>query len=110
LETFANARDKRIGVALACGGADAHSHFDMLHQDKQAIVAEVGPGLDWFAPAGKKQCRILLRRPDTDPALRDKWPEQLEWLRQKLELFHRVFAPRVKNMDASDHVAQEVDP
>jgi hypothetical protein len=27
------------------------------------------------------------------------WPEQRQWLKEKLELFHKAFAPLVKNLD-----------
>jgi hypothetical protein len=102
LETFVNTRDKRIAVALAFGGPQARAHFDQLHQERPPIEAEVGQELDWHAEPGKKQCRVFLRWEETDPALRDKWPEQHEWLREKLELFHRVFAQRVKNLYAAE--------
>jgi hypothetical protein len=42
-------------------------------------------------------CRIHLRR-SVDIGDRASWPEQHEWLRQKLELLHRAFAPRVKQL------------
>jgi hypothetical protein len=99
LETIVNTRDKRLAVALALGGPQARAHFDLLHQERPAVEAEIGQGLDWHAEPGKKQCRVFLRREDTDPALRDQWPEQQEWLREKLELFHRVFSGRVKYLD-----------
>lgn len=93
-------RNKRLGVGLMLAGQHARTHFDLLQQDKAVIEREVGKGLEWHAPAGKKQCRIMLRRHNTDPAVREQWPEQMEWLREKLEMFHRVFGPRVKSLDA----------
>jgi hypothetical protein len=81
-------------------GPNACTHFNQLTADKAAVEGELGQGLDWYAPPGYKQCRIFLRRENADPAVRERWPEQQEWLRENLEAFHRVFAHRVKNLVA----------
>jgi hypothetical protein len=100
LEAYINTRDKRIAVALSLGGPNARTHFNQLTADKAAVEGELGRGLDWYAPPGYKQCRIFLRRENTDPAVRERWPEQQEWLRENLEAFQRVFTHRVKNLVA----------
>jgi hypothetical protein len=43
-------------------------------------------------------CRIYVRR-DADFLTPEKWPEQHHWLKEKLERFHKVFAPLVKSLD-----------
>jgi len=40
-----------------------------------------------------------------DPFDTKKWPDLHEWLRHHLELLHRVFAARVKNLEW-----EETDP
>ena len=99
LETYINTRDERIAVALALGGLYARPHFNSLMKDRAAIEKEIGHELDWYAPPEKKQCRVFLRRNDTDPALREQWPEQQEWLRKNLAAFYSCFSPRVKALD-----------
>ena len=42
-----------------------------------------------------------------NPLVREQWPEQHMWLWEKLEAFKRVFAPRVKKLNASDYVVDE---
>lgn len=42
-----------------------------------------------------------------NPLARVQWPEQHLWLCQKLEAFKKVFAPRVKKLNASDYVIDE---
>jgi hypothetical protein len=32
---------------------------------------------------------------------RSQWPQQHQWLRENLERFHSVFAPRVRQLDLS---------
>ena len=39
--------------------------------------------------------------------IREQWPEQHMWLWEKLEAFKKVFAPRVKKLNASDYVVDE---
>ena len=42
-------------------------------------------------------CRLSTRQ-NTDFFNEALWPEQFEWLRQRLETMHKVFAPRVKDL------------
>ena len=30
------------------------------------------------------------------------WPRQHQWLADKLNVLHRVFSPRIENLDAAD--------
>jgi len=39
--------------------------------------------------------------------VKEQWPEQHMWLWEKLEAFKKVFAPRVKKLNASNYVADE---
>jgi hypothetical protein len=35
------------------------------------------------------------------------WSEQQQWMKEKLELFHSVFSPIIKILDASDFQPDE---
>jgi hypothetical protein len=80
------------------------AHFDALYAEKEAIEHDVGEPLTWLKSPDTRRSRIYIRRP-ADIRDRAQWPEQHAWLAGKLELLHRVFAPRVKQRDFRD-VAQ----
>lgn len=101
MSALVNTWERKIGVVLTLGGPNAKAHFQMLYADKEAIEAAVGCGLEWRENPDKKESGIWLRT-DLDPTRRDTWPEQHRWLLEKLEIFRKVFAPRVKTLDAAD--------
>jgi hypothetical protein len=55
----------------------------------------------------KKESHIYWSREDTDPSDRSNWPDQHALLRDVLDKLHRVFGPRIKNLDASDYTPDE---
>jgi len=106
IEAFANTRDKRIGLSLVLDGPLAGKRLDTLQQAREEIESAVGQPLDWTNDPEKKQRRIYLRSPDTDPMIRDDWPNQHKWLLEKIELFRKVFGTRVKTLDEGDEAPQ----
>jgi hypothetical protein len=54
----------------------------------------------WYNPEDKQMARIHTRKP-ADVLDRATWPDQFEWLRKNVELFYKVFAPRVMKLDAT---------
>lgn len=101
MSALVNTWERKIGVVLTLSGPHAKAHFQMLYADKEAIEAEVGCELEWRQNPDKKESGIWLRT-DLDPTKRETWPEQHRWLLDKLETFRKVFAPRVKTLDAAD--------
>lgn len=101
LLAFVDSRLKRVGVSLVMSGPLANVYFDLLKREAPAIEGEAGIPLDWHAPEAKRQRRVYLRKADEDPLDRASWERQQEWLVDKLELFHRIFARRIKRLDAS---------
>lgn len=109
LLTFANTRDRRIGVSLICRGDDAKPHFFLLREQKEAIEAEVGSELEWVEQLEKKESRITLRQRETDPTLRGQWSAQHKWLTDKLAKFHQAFRGRIKPLNADTFEPDEED-
>lgn len=107
LQAFINTREKRIGIALAIFGSNAKPHFYLLEREKTAIEGELGTHLEWAANPGKVMSYVYLHERNMNPLARELWPEQHIWLWQKLEAFKKVFAPRVKKLNASDFVIDE---
>lgn len=103
LTALVNTRERRIGVNLAMTGPHAKAHFHLLAQEKASIEAEIGVPLEWEELPGNKESHIALRYGGADPAQREDWTRQHTWLAERLEQFHRVFAPRVEGLDAADH-------
>jgi hypothetical protein len=71
--------------------------FANLEAQKDEIEKMIGQPLVWHNPSGKRACRIYVRT-EADFHDETQWPQQQEWLRKNLELFHRVFAPIVKTL------------
>jgi hypothetical protein len=97
-----NTQKHWIQVSVSCGGDNALAHFRLLEEEKEAIEREVGCPLAWEELPGKKEKRIALRREDVDPTNRDDWPSQHAWMAEKLEAFHRAFAPRIRDIDLEE--------
>jgi hypothetical protein len=86
-----------IRTELYMDGPNAKQEFAVLEKQKESIETALGFSLTWHNPENKAACRLYTRR-NTDFLNEALWPEQFEWLRQRLEKMHRVFAPIVKNL------------
>lgn len=98
-----NTMDNILSVILTVHGNDSKAHFALLQEDKVPIEEIIGAILEWRD--NPKQNRIILTA-KMDPKDRTMWSEQHAWLLEKLELFHAVFAPRVKTLDASQYTEE----
>lgn len=93
-----NTNNPEIRVELVLTSKNAKQNFMSLEQKRPEIERAIGVPLTWHNPEGKNMCRIYTRTNAKflDPKL---WPQQHDWLREKLEIFHKVFAPIVKGLD-----------
>lgn len=101
LSAVRNAPAYQVRVGLIIADDNAETYYQLLHQQKEAIEAEMGAALEWHAPANTKRKSIRLTLPNVNPADPAQWPVLFTWLLQTLERFHTVFAPRVKGLDVS---------
>lgn len=108
LGAFIGTRNKWIQVALELQSTGAKAHFHLLLNQQAAIEGTLGTPLDWRELPGKKMSVVALRKGMMDPNVRDEWPEQHAWLMERLQAFHQVFGPRVRNLNAADY--QPVTP
>ncbi len=82
--------------------------FDELHQDRDAIQAQVGRGLlEWGS--GKSSTRVYLRRA-ADLGDRRTWQETSDWLMDCAERFTRAFRPRLVAITSSGPVTDGTRP
>lgn len=100
LTAIANARDRRISVYLVLKGDQAKEHFRLLERRREEIEREADTELEWCELPERKESQIRLSWSGCDPSDRSSWPEQHAWLFDNLQRFHRVFSPRVRELDA----------
>ncbi len=74
--------------------------FHLLHEQKDAIEHELGFPLEWEELPARRDSRISAYLNDADPENEKDWPRQHEWLDARLNDMHRVFADRVRALDA----------
>jgi hypothetical protein len=92
-----------VRAEVITDGDEAKAFFALLHAMSKEIEADLGEPLIWHNPEGKNMCRIYLRK-SVDLNDRGKWDQYQAWLVEKLDALHRVFASRIKQLDAAEWV------
>lgn len=82
------------------------AYFASLERDKSVIETNLGEALSWVNDPDVRASKIFLRR-TADIRDRSDWPNQHEWLKQKLEALHRVFSPLVRQLPQSPGAAYD---
>ena len=70
-----------------------HSVFS---KDRRNHIEEDTGPLDWQELPDGKDCRIMLLRNEVDVSDRAKWDSIFKWQKEKAELCHTTFSPRIK--------------
>jgi hypothetical protein len=106
LSNIANTYENRIGIRLYMNNRVADAALAQLVEQRPAIESELGQRLLWNPnPDARDKVISLLREADlTD---RDRWPEYLDWLIDKVRRYREVFGPRVKRLDLSRQQEKE---
>lgn len=107
LQAYINTREKYIGVGLALFGPKAKPHYYLLEREKTVIESELETTLDWAVHPSKVMSYIYLYAHNMNPLVREQWPEQHIWFCEQLEAFKKVFAPRIKMLNANDYIVDE---
>ncbi len=100
----------RIHTELSIFGNDAEAFFSLLKRQKDEIEKELGYSLVWGESPKKQYCSITSYCDDVDPMDEADWPRQHKWLAEHLNAMHRVFAPRVKDLDPDDWQGDDRPP
>jgi Domain of unknown function (DUF4268) len=99
----ATIRTKRqIRAEVYIAGELAKTYFGLLRNESSAIERELGFSLNWEELPSRRDCRICISLGDLDPEDGSDWSRQHQWLTTKLNELHRVFAPRIADLDADD--------
>ena len=91
---------KRLRASLYLAGGNAKLLFGLLQRQKDAIERELEQALDWREM--RKDCEIASYLGDVDPDNESDWPQQHEWLAERINAMHAVFSPRIKNLNTDD--------
>ena len=108
LSATINTRENLIAVVLVINGEHVDAHFQLLNARKDEIEALFGEALDWQEKPDKHQSWVHLSNTESDPWDRDDWPNQHSWVCLKLESFHTVFSPIIKNLDETEYYRNEM--
>lgn len=92
----------QIRTELYLSGGQAKAHFNLLLQQRDAIDAELGYALDWEELPEGQDSRVSCTLANVNPEDQTNWPAQHAWLVKSLNDMHRVFAQRVKLLNADD--------
>jgi hypothetical protein len=90
-------KNPEIRVVLYLDGPNAKQEFVALEKQKGSIEGALGFPLRWHNPENKAVCHLYTRQ-DADFLNEALWPQHFEWLWERLETMHKVFAPIVKNL------------
>lgn len=91
----------QIRACLYMTGAEAKAFFMQLQAQKGDIERELGYPLNWEELPEGQDSRISRLLDDADVENRDDWPRQHQWLAERLNEMHRVFARRVATPNIS---------
>jgi hypothetical protein len=95
-----NAKGPEIRAELVMNRESSKSDFAALEARKAELETQLGFPLTWHNPTDKTMCRIFTRK-DADFTDEAQWRGQFAWLKEKLELLHRVFAPLVRSLNGA---------
>ncbi|MEN6642155.1 MAG: DUF4268 domain-containing protein [Armatimonadia bacterium] len=99
VRTWASRRDSRMGVCLAIRDrVYAKSFFQQLKGMKNDIENEIGEELDWRFLPNNLESQVAIMRTGVDINNPDEWPEQHQWMAERLYGFHRAFSGRIQTL------------
>lgn len=102
LNAAMNRPKKQIRAELYISGDQAKAFFGLLSRQKAEIERELGYTLQWDELPAGRDSRIFTQLNDVDSDDNADWPRQQEWLANRLNALHRVFARRVAALDADE--------
>lgn len=101
----ASKQKERIGCELYIQGPTAKRAFELLYIQKTEIEATIGP-LDWQDLPDKIDCRVVVYKDGVTVEIQEEWDQAFNWLRERAELFTKVFSGRVQSLDLEDTGSQ----
>lgn len=100
----------QIRAELYISGEHAKAFYALLKRQQVAIEQELGYPLEWEELPAGQDSRVAVYLGDLDPENQADWTRQHQWLVQRLNDLHSVFAQRVKMLKAADWRPDALDP
>ncbi len=72
--------------------------FDLIAQDREKIIQEIGFPLLWMRDRGRYESHIAVERDDMDPRDVGEWDRQHAWLSEVVLAFEEVIRPRIAKL------------
>jgi hypothetical protein len=104
----ANTFENRIGVRLYLRTQVADQALALLTRDRDQIEREIGAALEWNPNPGNQDKIIVLHRP-ADLSKQSEWPQYIAWMTKSVIAFRKAFQNRIKNLDLTVPVDEEVE-
>jgi len=98
-------RDPEIRVDLALWGKRAKKRFAVLNAKRDEIERALVVPVIWYSTESTTSCYVYIRL-TADFFNEHLWPQQHQWLRDHVELFHRVFTPYIDELREHDEEPQ----
>ena len=97
-----------ISASIHITGENRETLFNSLKEIRHDIEKEFGERLNWQERPESPDSQIILLKDDSDPE-KSKWQNQHEWFAEKLELFDKIFRPRIEIIDRHEisHLKEE---
>ncbi|TGM60813.1 DUF4268 domain-containing protein [Leptospira vanthielii] len=93
-----NSRDKKIAVHLSITGDKSKENYKTLLSSKQNIEKETNLKLIWEELPDAIESRIKVELENIDPSNKENWNKMIEWHKNCLEEFDKLFRERIKNI------------
>jgi hypothetical protein len=97
-----NTQKEWIRAEVYLSGAKAKGYFHQLQDQKAEIEQELAYSLEWDERPGKLDSRISVYQRGTDPTDQKDWQKQHIWLAQHVNELHRVFSPKVRELNVDE--------
>lgn len=107
LSAWVRVRDKGIGVRLTIGNSESLAYYKLMEEEKEKYQAHFDTPLNWRERPGKPQKLVEVVMEEADPADREDWQRQHDWILDQLDRFHKAFSKAVRTLDPADYVPEE---
>ena len=97
---------RRIRSELYLAGPKAKAFFHLLREQKEEIERELKYPLEWEELPAGSDSRVSTYLYDVDPEDEADWPSQHQWFASKLNDLHRVFSPRIRDLNPDDWASE----
>lgn len=102
-------RKQQLRIQLTMLDHNSKAYFHLLKGQQEEIDRVFGEKLEWLERPELEESQVSLLKNNTDPMDEVDWKNQHEWLATKLELFDKVFRPRIKALNAEDDEREDED-